>query len=101
MRNQPYPVSVSDESLEAFAAGQLSATTTPAPLAQSGAYGSTARKSVKLQASGTVYVGDAAVTASTGYQLNAGEELELKVYDLSTVYVVTATGTQTVSWVAI
>ncbi|HWB08616.1 MAG TPA: hypothetical protein VG826_05305 [Pirellulales bacterium] len=101
MRNLPNPVSIGEESLDAFSTGQVSATTTAAPLMASGAAGSTARKSVKLESSGTVYVGDSNVTASNGYQLNAGDQLELKVYDLSTVYVVTASGSQTVSWVAV
>lgn len=101
MRNLPFPQSVSEESLDAFGTGQVSVTTTPAPLATSGAAGSTARKSVKIKSvTGTVYVGGPSVTVASGYELDAGQELELKVYDLSTVYVVAASA-QTVTWIAV
>lgn len=97
MRNLPSPFSINEESLEGFGTGQVSVSTTPTPLS---GY-ALARKAVKIKATtGPVYVGPAGVTVASGYVLNAGDELELKVYDLSTVYVVAASA-QTVSWIAV
>ena len=39
--------------------------------------------------SGMIYVGNAAVSTSTGYELSAGEELYLEIDDPAKVYVVT------------
>ncbi len=55
-------------------------------------------KGVRIKAvTGTLYVGPSTVTAATGYQLAAGQEVEIEVDMASKVYVV---GTGTYTWIA-
>lgn len=95
MRNLFNPRSILEESFEYFTAGQLAVTTTATALS------GFAHKAVKIKAvTGPVYVGGFGVTVASGFELAAGDELELKVFDLATVFVV-ANDAQTVSWVAV
>jgi len=50
---------------------------------------------------GDIYVGDSAVSSSNGYPLSAGEEIHLKLRDLSKIYLDTATGGEGVKYIVI
>lgn len=46
-----------------------------------------------------VYVGDSGVSSANGYELNAGEEVRLKVDDVATVYIDVAVNGEGVCWI--
>ena len=47
-------------------------------------------------ASGTVYLGDATVTSTTGYKMDNGDKIQVTCPDGSGLYAISASGTQTV-----
>lgn len=49
--------------------------------------------------SGNAYVGDSSVTTGSGYELAPGQKTELRIDDVSSVYVDVATGGEGVSWI--
>jgi hypothetical protein len=51
---------------------------------------------ILIHASGTVWLGDDAVTSSTGYPLLANVDVRVRLNAGETLYAVAATGTQTV-----
>lgn len=51
--------------------------------------------------SGTVYVGDATVTAGTGFSLTPGESVTLPVTDMSTIYHMASADGQTVQYIGV
>lgn len=48
--------------------------------------------------SASIYVGGSGVTTSDGYEIDVGEDVELRVDDVSTIHVVAASTGYTVSW---
>lgn len=63
-----------------------------------------AGKSVRirnLDGSIAIYVGREGLTATNGYQLPAGQELELRVCDPWNIYVLAASGTPAYTWCAV
>jgi hypothetical protein len=102
-RNMQHPHSISEESLGNFLYGQVTAGETAVPLSH--VTGQYAAKYVKIKPlaanTGKVYVGDLNVTANNGYELAPGAELELKVYDLTSIYVIGSAAGQVVSWISV
>jgi hypothetical protein len=45
--------------------------------------------------SGTIYLGDASVTASTGYKMDNGDKLSMQLSDNESLYGITSAGTAT------
>ena len=45
--------------------------------------------------SGTIYIGDANVTSSTGYKMDNGDKLTVQLSDHETLYGITGAGTAT------
>jgi methylaspartate ammonia-lyase len=50
---------------------------------------------------GFVYVGDAAVSSTNGFQLDNGEEVFLAIDDPSKIYVIGSADNQDVSWIGV
>lgn len=50
---------------------------------------------------GFVYVGDASVSATNGFQLDGGEEVFLAVDDPSKIYIIGSADNQDVSWIGV
>lgn len=61
--------------------------------------GATLRVKALPSNTGNAYVGAAGVTTGSGYPLAAGEEIDLSVSDVSSVYVDVDTGGEGVAWV--
>lgn len=49
---------------------------------------------------GNTYVGSATVSTSNGFQLQAGEAVNININNLSKLYVISDTGTEVVTWIA-
>lgn len=50
---------------------------------------------------GFVYVGDAAVSATNGFQLDGGEDVFIAVDDPSKIYIIGSADNQDVSWIGV
>ena len=50
--------------------------------------------------SGWIYIGDSSVSSSTGYILDAGDTVEIKIANLSTIYVDSSVNGEGVSYIA-
>jgi hypothetical protein len=99
---QSHPHGISDESLPYFHGNQVTVGTAAVQL---DLIGYEVRKSIKIKAlaanTGKVYVGRPGVTTGRGYELSAGEELELKVDDLRNVWLIASAASQVVCWISV
>lgn len=91
--DQPYTFS-------AFGYNQVVSDTTAVQL---GAAAAKAGVAIKAHNANTlaVYLGDASVTTSTGWQLGPGESIVLPLTNANLLYIIAADDTQTISWIAL